>query len=235
MYRVVWCLALAACGRLGFGHVPDGAGGDGAGASDGAADVLPPADALPPCVPLAISDNFDDGVMASFWLLLANNPVNVAETGGQLQIMLATAGGAHFGGYYTSPTYDLRDHCITVTYVTVPANQPMTEMDFSVMNAGSTLGTGFSFHNGVMDPYENLGTYQSLGGVPYDPALHKVMRYREDAGTMTWEVSPDGVTFHVVATHATPFDVSAIYVLLQAGTYGSEPSPGNAAFDNFDL
>jgi len=230
MYRVVWCLALVACGRLHFGYLNDA--GD---AGDGAVDVLPKADAFSPCIPLAISDNFDDGVMASFWILLANNPVNVAETGGQLQITLATAGGSHFGGYYTNPIYDLRDHCITVTYVTVPVPQPMSEMDFSIQNAASTVATGFSLHNGTMDPYVNTGTFTSLGGVPYDPSVHKVMRYREDGGTMTWESSPDGVTFHVMASAPTPFDVSAIYVLLQAGTYGSVPSPGSGAFDNFDL
>jgi hypothetical protein len=232
MYRaVVWCVALAACGRIGFGQLPDGAGG-----GDGVADVLPTADSLGPCTPLAISDNFDDGVMASFWILLANNPVTVAETSGQLQITLATAGGSHFGGYYTNPIYDLRDHCITVTYVTAIAAQPMSEMDFSIQDAGSTVATGFSLHNGVMDPYQNVGgTFTSLGGVPYDQAVHRVMRYREDAGTMTWESSPDGVTFHVMASAPTPFDVSAIYVLLQAGTFGSVSNPGTGAFDNFDL
>src|SRR5579864_7593513 len=109
-----WLLALAGCGRFGFSHLPgdSSASADNASADsapfDGFADAAPDAprdSGLAACTRLALSDNFDDGVRAAVWTLLANNPVAVAETGGALQVTLATAGGAHYGGYDSATTY----------------------------------------------------------------------------------------------------------------------------------
>ncbi len=188
--------------------------------------------ALAACTPLAISDNFDDGVRGAQWTLLANNPVTVAESGGQLQVVLASAGGSHYGGYDSAATFDLRDHCMFVTYEGVPTNEALVDMNFAGRTAASTT-VGFDYHGGVIDPYVNTGTFVSFGAVPYS-TLNKVLLVREDSGTMTWETSPDGITFTVLTSQPTPIDVSSITIALEAGTYGSAPSPGSALYDNFD-
>lgn len=242
MLRAVVLVSLAGCGRLGFSdHAPpDGtvtdtrAGDANADASgDAMADARPDAAMLGPCTPLALTDNFDDGTRAAAWTLLANNPVQVAETGGQLQVTLSTSGGAHYGGYDSTATYDLRDHCMYVTYVTTPTAEPAVEMQFGGRTAVGTVG--FVVHDGSIDPFVNAGAFVSLGTFTYDPVNDKVLRVRDDAGMMSWETSADGTTFNVVASQPDPIDVSAVTVILEAGTYMSEPSPGIARYDNFDL
>jgi hypothetical protein len=240
LLRLLYLTALAACGRYGF--APPGQPSDAARDAVDVADVTlgdvvgdVPRDAsgLGPCVPLAISDNFDDGTPAAIWMVLANNPVTTAETGGELQVTLASAGGSHYGGYDSLSMFDLRDHCIYVTYVTVPTNEPLVEM--TLAGRTSTTAVGFVYHAGVMDPFVNTGTFTSLGAVTYNPAVHKVMRVREDSGTMTWETSADGITFQVMASEPTPVDVSSMLIVIEAGTYGSAPSPGMGVYDNFDF
>ena len=233
-------LALAGCGRSGFGALvdaavdsalTDGASTDGR-ATDAPADAMVDVPMLGPCTKLALADDFDDGVMAASWTLLANNPVMVAENG-QLQVTLATAGGAHYGGYDSTTTYDLRDHCMYVSFVTTPTNELNVEMTLSARTAAGS--TGWVYHQGTIDPFVNTGTFMSYGAIPYDPTVQKILRVREDSGTMRWETSTDGVTFTLVTMQPTPMDVSAITVILEAGTFASAPSPGVATYDNFDV
>jgi hypothetical protein len=236
VHRVV-LLALVGCGRYGFSAPRDAAAGSDSRSADAAPDVPPDAgllaDALAPCTRLAISDNFDDGVQSTVWTLLANNPVTVAETGGTLQVTLATAGGSHYGGYDSAMLFDARDHCLFVSYVQTPTNESMVEMTFALRTAAN-LNVGFVYHLGVLDPFVNTGTFTSEGGVTFNPTADKILLLREDAGMFTWEASPDGVTFTVLAQKPTPFDVSSVHVILEAGTYGSAPAPGMAIYDDFN-
>jgi len=236
-------MSLAACGRYGFAtgdassdpahdgaadaRVTDSAVGD-TKLLDAATDV-----ALGPCTPLAISDNFDDGTANNEWTVIANNPVNTTETGGELQVALASAGGAHYGGYDSVAPVDLREHCMFVTFIDEPTNEALVEMTFQVRVAAGAVG--FVYHQGMLEAFVNPGTFMSLGAAPYDAGQDQVLRIREDNGTMTWETSPDGMTFNVFTSRATPLDVSASTVVLEAGTYGSAPSPGIAKYDNFDV
>jgi hypothetical protein len=119
-----------------------------------------------------------------------------------------------------------------VSYLDVPTNEALVEMTFAMRTP--IAATGFVYHLGVLDPFVNTGTFTSLGSVTYDAAVHKVVRVREDSGTMTWQVSTDGITFTTLATRATPIDVSAATIVIEAGTFGSAPNPGMAHFDNFD-
>lgn len=241
--RRLVAVMVCACGRIDFSAQPDGRPAvDGAAASDAplASDVAtvdgPIADALllGPCTKLAISDDFNDGTRAGIWSLVQNNPVGVAEASGQLQVALSPVGGSHYGGYDTLATVDLRDHCMFVSFAGVPANEPMVEMTFSVRTTGAT-SVGFVYHQGVIDAYVNAGTFVSVGGTTYDPAVHKVLRLREDAGRTSWETSPDGAVFAVLASEPTPIDASMVTVALEAGTFGSTTSPGSASYDNFDV
>jgi hypothetical protein len=120
-----------------------------------------------------------------------------------------------------------------VTFVGVPTAEAMVEMTFSARLTSGTA-TGIVVHQGMTDPFVNTGTFTSLGAVPYNPTAHKVLLIREDAGTMTYETSPDGVTYTVIAQAPTPFDLSAITIVLESGTFGSAPSPGSAVYDDFN-
>jgi hypothetical protein len=241
--RGLYLLVLTGCGRFGFGAVADGSGSEMPltvdtrpidAPADAAIDVmLPPADALPPCTKLAITDDFNDGVRNAQWTFIQNNPVTTAETGGVLSVMLASSGGAHYGGYDSAATFDLTNHCMNISFVGVPTSETNVEMDFTARTAAGAFG--FSFHSGSLDPYINAGTFVSQGAIPFSATTTKVVLVREDSGKVTWETSPDGITYTVIATAPTPFAVTAITIAIESGTFSSEPSPGTALYDDFDL
>lgn len=232
MVRAVVLVSLAGCGRLGFGDKAPLDGTSADATADATADAHPDAAPLGPCTPLSFSDDFNDGTTAAPWTVLANNPVTVAETGGQLEVTLSTAGGAHYGGYDSTAVWNLTNHCMYVSFTTTPTSEANVEMTFTARQLSGTIG--FVYHLGVLDPFVNAGTFQSFGSVPYDPVLHKVLRLREDNGTTSWETSADGTTFTVLTSQPDPLDLTGIQVILEAGTYASAPSPGIARYDNFD-
>jgi hypothetical protein len=226
--RLALLIALTGCGRIGFSATHDASpAGD---ASDSGIDGD---DASAACVRIGLSDNFDDNATAATWMTVANNPVTTTETGGALVVQLANnVGGGRYGGYQSLATFDLRDHCMVITFTTVPASLPSTEMDFLALTPNGTIG--FAVSNGVLNASYNPGVFQAFRTAPYDPAAHHVLLLREDSGTMSWLTSPDGIGFTTFTSVATPLDVSMTTVDIVAGTYAPQIAPGTATYDNFN-
>ena len=204
-------LAVTACGRIGF--EPRG----------------PQA-----CTTVDVADDFDDGIVSTQWYRYAQSTVGVVETGGQLVITpVADQDGSHYGGYISRAFVDMRDHCIFATLVATPADTGAVEMQLAVQL--DTRYTGLSVGNAHLETFTNFdGTPHTLALTPHDAIAHRIVRIRESAGTTYWETSPDGATFTEQHAAATPFDFSAVQVLIQAGTFAAVANPGTAVFDDFD-
>jgi hypothetical protein len=69
--------------------------------------------------------------------------------------------------------------------------------------------------------------------IPFEKDEHRWWMIRESGGMLTFETSPDGMSWQVARTVDTPFDVSAVHMIIGLGTpsdttnYSSE-----AKFDN---
>jgi hypothetical protein len=80
------------------------------------------------------------------------------------------------------------------------------------------------------------GAYTTVGSIAYNASTTKYLRMRHDGAKVQWDYSADGLTWTTVGTGWTPtFPVNNLYLLLYAGYYGTEPSPGTAIWDNVNI
>lgn len=186
--------------------------------------------------PLAetVTDDFDDNDLDhDKWFV---TPTYVAETGQVLQIT-PTAG---YPSIYSAATVALTGSHVFAKVPTVP-------------NVGNgTTSAGLFFHVdtnnrvGVLWTADGLKMFERLVGsdtwlasVTYNSTTHLWWRLRAIGTTVYWDTSPDGTTWtnrHSKDYSAAPsMDLEAGVIYLEAGFYGTEPSPGVAEFDNLNV
>ena len=231
--RVVACLLLVGCGRIGFGIASDpGAGGDAAHPGDGVGDPQGAGDAGP-CTSLSqLTYNFD-GSADALWMPYQDPGLTVTETGNHLVITLASnmTGTA---GYFSSCTYDLHGQRVFVTSPVVPRLGTRTDMYFAVGSQADAFGVNVT--SGSTEAYRiNGANYMRFASVPYDATQHKVWQVREAGGTVFWEVSPDGTSFTTLFSGPPPIDISAVQLLLFADALTPISNPGSAEFAKLNL
>jgi hypothetical protein len=156
----------------------------------------------------------------------------VREVNQRLEVRPDSASSSSYGGYTSISAFDL-----TFSHVQVELALPLRagEASLRVTRDNGANQLGIVVANGRLGFMQILGSvYTSLDTVPYDPVAHRWLRLRERQGTMFWEVSADGCDWTTVFSKAAPFDLTAIFVELNAGAFGQVPSPGVAAFDSLN-
>jgi hypothetical protein len=201
----------------------------------GAVDMGPPAvdlggsdlGALPPCGRMTLlSDDFASSQSGPAWIASTDPGTAVSQGNGQLVIAPASnASGAHFAGYQSASWYDLTGSRVFVEVPTVtdPASGALTSLEINLPNADTR---GISEAGGSLYAWNA----QNLAVIPYDPTAHRWWQLREQAGTLVFEVSPDGASWTTVASEAPAPPLDLVQVSLTAGTNGPVASPGSAAF-----
>jgi hypothetical protein len=223
-------LAFTGCGRVGFDATGVFGDGGGSGTTDGRSD----GGMATHCGgPLAISDNFDDGVVGTDWYTFTDLGVTLGEVGGHLVVGLVSNGlGSAYGGYIGARFVDFRGQR---TYVEVP-QVPNTAL------VGEAALQIFSDNLNNISITERQGMLRAtlqnessvIAMVPYDPVAHRWWQLREAAGTIYFETSPDGVTYTAFSTTPAPAWVSHAKLELFGGSYTSINAPGQAHFDNLN-
>ena len=209
--------AVSVCGCSLF----DAAGGDGERAADGA--PAEPADAAATTCRLA--DDFEDSVTSATWVAFDDDDATVSETAGALRVSFTGSAEAWAG-------YDLRDR-IDFTE---------GEVRVEIQGAGGAY-TGFDICFGEMELEfyvedgesligEVVGTdsFDDLGEVEYQPAIHRILRIRSAEGTVYWEVSDTGDTWDPIHSQPAPFPLDDVTVTVEAGGTLDDPP---AAFESF--
>ncbi|GAA2929827.1 hypothetical protein [Streptomyces enissocaesilis] len=147
-------------------------------------------------------DGFDDGVVDPvLWPQSYGSPV---EVGGRALIPCTTG----YAAYKSGASYSLLWSRVAARVVP-PAATGATTAACSLLVLTPTTGTDAGF---LVDPAQNaMGLYLRVGYADpgalfpiYDPVAHAWLRLREDAGTLYWETSPDGMAWTVRRTAATP-------------------------------
>jgi hypothetical protein len=154
------------------------------------------------------------------------------EVNQRLEVRPDSGSSSSYGGYTSVSAFDL-----TFSHVQVELALPLRagEASLRVTRDNGANQLGIVVANGRLGFMQILGSvYTSLDTVPYDPVAHRWLRLRERHGTMFWEVSADGCDWTTVFSKAAPFDLTAIFVELNAGAFGQVPSPGVAAFDSLN-
>jgi len=185
--------------------------------------------------------------------------VNVSQVNGQLVITpLSQASGQHYNGYVSANSFDLRGGLVGVELVTAATGGADTffaigsDSDnfyrFMVHTAGPATSASPTSRgtDGTETPVETgaqLIFQIKVGGVltaatpiPYDPVLHRFMRFRHEApaNAIVFETSPDSIAFMERHRVVLSRSVSALTAELSAGT-SNPTNPGATVFDNFGL
>jgi hypothetical protein len=221
-------LALAcACGRIGFSAALRGDGGSADAVVDGAADASPDAspDAAPPDGASGIcggsrvlSDDFLSSMPSLVWSVTPGSDITTTQGSGELQFAFgSSAPGSAYTTYQEMGVHDFRGGCMVVRQDAAPASATSVYM-YSSVNF-NTSGVGTYVDGGELQAiYFTTSVSASIvTQAAFDPVAHRYVRLSEDAGTFTWETSPDGVTYTMFTTSSgTGFDASQMFVVLGA-------------------
>lgn len=147
-------------------------------------------------------DNFNDNtVNPALW---SGSYGTYQEAGGRARVACDTA----FNAYKSATSYTLTGSSVFLQ-VYAPAAAGASSSTCTMFVTSSTAGTDAGF---LIDTAGNaVGVYLRSGfadGAPvfltYNPTAHAWLRLRETAGTLYWETAPDGATWTVQRTAATP-------------------------------
>ena len=185
--------------------------------------------------PVFFDDFNDNSLNAVKWSLFApSSPAVVSEQGQQLQIALPGS-TATYNGVNSNATYDMRG-----ATVQVELSQPVSQAGWAenrlqlekdaqnslMINVGAGSILFRSTVNGAQD--------QAV--IPYDFTAHRHWRIRHDIGSnsVSFETSPDAVTWTTRKTATAGFSLAAMRFQMIAGAWGTgNAAPGAAIYNDF--
>jgi hypothetical protein len=192
-------IALAGCGRLGFGPLAGGddatGSGDGGGTGDdgGQGDGGVTADALSVVgcgSTVIIDDDFADGTAGSAWSVVTVAGWTVSETGSAMSVAFpATANANTHAGYRQSASGSFSGVCAIAEVSKVPSGSANS---YAYLRLGTdALNVELVIEGGmVIARFRNGGTTGNNGNVAYNPTAHRFLRIRETGGgNYTFEVA----------------------------------------------
>jgi hypothetical protein len=189
------------------------------------------------CKAHTLTDDFDDGVLATAWSgSYTGSGCARAETGGRA-LLTVNAGSTSWCGYGTTNGYDLTGDAVMVTLAQAPPASSNTLAYFKLIPPYGDNALQIEVSWGTIKAVKNVnGSWSGVGQeVPYDAVAHKVLRMREQGGTVYFEASPDGAAWTQIAQLAAPFAVDALMLELGAGQDSTSPAETQVAWDRFNL
>lgn len=210
------------------------------GASDAAWRLL--AYQFGPRMVSTLRDTFEDGSIGNPpW---GNSFNGAVETGGGLELPTVAA----YSGVETIiGGYDLTDRFIFTELTETPvAGAGTTQALLVLQDAASAapvggLRIGFQNNQTRGTTVTSGPTFTDRFAITYSATAHRFLGIRHNSGTgnLTWETSPDGVTWTVRATLAAssfPFPLTNLNVEMVSGYFGAEVPPvGNARFETINV
>lgn len=242
------CNEITGVGRLDFdgdpaaaaggGGEPDPSAGEGGGAGEGdggAGGNTSGAGGTPFCV-ASPADDFDGDTLAEHWEPLNGVPPGAPQDG-ELVFELSDPEPGQHTSVISKARYDLTGCHIAIEVVSgfntgsnayahvsaVTEDAQYIEMGFSGTQLDIKLGTG---------PAPPILTW-----VDYDPTAPLFVAFGESDGRLTWETSQDGYEWTVQHAEDSTTSVSALRLVIGAGTIDAAPTepPGVARFDHLNV
>ncbi len=187
----------------------------------------PPGDVPAYCPPANLRDDFDSDAIAPVWKRwVGAGTCSVEQVDGQVELTLSGSALA-LCGLVSSGYLDLRGAALAFELSSVPSNanvaafadlsyyhyegESVTDrVEVRVVDGSLKMRVG---HKPSPAEDETFSFEQTL---PYDAAAHRFLRFRESAGNLYWESSPDAGSWTEHAHTATPFDLSSVIFGLSA-------------------
>lgn len=191
----------------------------------------------PPNPPL--SDDFNDNsIDVTKWQTFIDTGVTLLEVNQEIEITQAAIAG--YGTLNSINPYDLRGTAVYSQLVSA-GNQTL-QMDCIPVLISDVNGFNELFWNvtnNTLAPAYSLATVTTVLGqnAPYNPAIHRWFRIRENSGMIFWEYSADGNTwieYIAVSESVFTWGVSSMFIGLQTGIWGTAGT-STTKFDNFNI
>lgn len=182
-------------------------------------------------------------VDTSLWTTGSGIPGVEPYIDGETVVLTASAatGGT---GISSASVYDLTSSEITVELV-APGDITQnlaTSFGLCAVSSGGTVGTVFLLFKvgdnisggspGMYASYDTGSGETRLATSSYSNELYRFLRFREVAGTIHWDTSPDGVSWVSYASMLNPFAVTGLYIALSVYNYGTRSTSTTGAFAN---
>ena len=213
-----------------------GAGGvAGSGGATGGQGGIPGPG--PPCTDLY--DAFDDTLNYGLWTESYSSATG-GVTGGYFWVAPAALTASARGSIRSVSVYDMQNCAVFVEVPQATNNDMDARTSFTIMGESSYNDSfGFRITGGTLVSRVTVAQIPTEYPIPYDPVQHRWLRLREDAGTIYFGTSPDGVDGSWTEQHQEPnpfvFINRAVVSLGAGSSDGTSTNPGEAHFDNVNL
>jgi hypothetical protein len=194
--------------------------------------------AAPPLPVLDLSDDFNDNSLdQNKWTIMSPaSPAVVSEQGQVIQIAIP-ASTATYNGISSATPQDMRDKTMEVEVVQPTSQAGWAENSIQVALDGQNYyqigaGAGSIVFRSVIAGVNDQTVLN------YDMTAYRFWGIRNDQNTNTisFQTSPDGVTWTTRKRVTSGFSLSGVYFYVYAGAWGTGNSnPGVAKYDNFQV
>lgn len=178
-----------------------------------------------------LEDDFTTLDTTTKWVVSNGTAVS---SGGQLSLTPSFWSGA---GTYTQVRSQAQYNLTaSYAYAEVPAvstGDASADTIFGVMIDDNNQ-LAFIQEGGNLILRSRSGGANSDTSIAYSSTTHRWWRISESGGTISWDTSPDRITWTSRRTLAAPFAVTAIKPYFEAGWWAGAPSLTNAFFDNLN-
>jgi len=160
-----------------------------------------------------------------------------SEVGGRARVRCDTG----FNAYSSGTVYTLAGSSVFLRVYPPAAGGSTGEAWTQVLVKADVSGTDIAFEvdavNGLLKCMSRTGFFDpSTVAVTYNPVAHAWLRVREGGGNVIWETSPEGATWTVQRTLATPAWVTTGTDLeFQLIAHRSDGTVNFAEFDNVNI
>jgi subtilisin family serine protease len=183
---------------------------------------------------VTVSDDFNDNARdTAKWGTPGASVVTIAEQNRHLEIT-PPADTTGYDGYFAATTADLTDARVSVEVVQSTQQYYGIETGFRLYDPTNGNYVLFATGGGNYLFQEQTNGVMSRIYIPYDPAQHRVWRFRHSRAndTIYWESSADGSNWVVQRQMARAFSITDLQVGLYAGKYTATTPTSTAIFDN---
>lgn len=185
-----------------------------------------------------LTDDFDDGTVdAGKWPSNYNTGgAPPAEAGGRAVVPCDTG----FAAFASGGSYTLADSHALVEMYPPAAGGAAAEAWAQLLVTSSTAGTDAIIEVNAVSGLLNMAVRAAYfdpdaATLTYDPDEHRWLRIREDAGTLYWDTSGDGLTWTEQRAATSPSWVGDADLEVQLIAHRDGGVADVAEFDNFNL
>lgn len=182
-----------------------------------------------------ISDNFEDGVIATpLWG--GNYGAGMSETGGRARIPADTG----YNAFNTQPIYTF-DSVLLQAFPHAAAGATASGLDISIRSNAQPAGTDVAVYidvvNNIWYPSNRTDYWDNTASsIPYNATAHAWFRMRISGADLLWETSPDGTTWTLQRSIPAPaYLLTATDIAFSVQAHRDAGTNNYAEFDNFNV